>query len=108
MATVMSVGIPLVICAAIAAIAVIVVAYFNLQAHLADAVADASYRKLADDAVANQQELRDELIKLAEKVGFVEKLMRDVGRTCSCQADAVGDLSHTGIGSIKRSVSITT
>ena len=79
MAMVISVGMPLVICAAIAALAVIVVAYFSLQAHLADAVAMASFRKVADDAMAKQQELRDELIRLTEKVGFVEKLMRDVG-----------------------------
>lgn len=71
-----AVGIPLVVCLAIA---VIVVAYFNLQAHRADAVAMASYRKLAEDAVANQQELRAELSKLTEKVGVVEQLMRDVG-----------------------------
>jgi hypothetical protein len=71
-----SVGIPLVVCAAIA---VIVWAYFNLQAHRADAVANAEYRKLAEEAVANQQELRAELIKLTAKVEAVEQLMRDVG-----------------------------
>ena len=36
-------------------------------------------RKLAEEAVANQQELRTELAKLTEKVATVEKLMRDVG-----------------------------
>jgi predicted negative regulator of RcsB-dependent stress response len=61
------------------ACAVIGWAYFRLQAHRADAVAMAEYRKLAEDAVANQQELRAELAKLTEKVGTVEKLMRDVG-----------------------------
>jgi NO-binding membrane sensor protein with MHYT domain len=60
-------------------IAVIVASYFRLQGHRADAVAMASYRKLAEDAVANQQELRDQLAKLTEKVQAVEKLMRDVG-----------------------------
>ena len=39
--------------------AVIVWSYFRLQAHRADAVAMAHYRKLAEEAVANQQELRD-------------------------------------------------
>ncbi len=73
---IISVGIPFVICAAIA---VIVWAYFNLQAHRADAVAMAEYRKLAQDAVANQQELRTELAKLTAKVEAVEQLMRDVG-----------------------------
>lgn len=71
-----SVGIPFVICASIA---VIVWAYFRLQAHRADAVAMAEYRRLAEQAVANQQELRTELAKLTLKVESVEKLMRDVG-----------------------------
>lgn len=69
-------GIPAFVCAAIA---VIVWAYFRLQAHRADAVAMAHYRKLAEEAVANQQELRTELARLTEKVATVEKLMRDVG-----------------------------
>jgi predicted negative regulator of RcsB-dependent stress response len=59
--------------------AVIVWAYFRLQAHRADAVAMAEYRRLAEEAVANQQELRAELTKLTEKVAAVEKLMREVG-----------------------------
>ena len=71
-----SVGIPLVV---FGSIAVIVWAYFRLQAHRADAVAMAHYRKLAEDAVANQEQLRSELAKLTEKVAAVEKLMRDVG-----------------------------
>ncbi len=75
-AVIISVGIPFVICAAIA---VIVWAYFNLQAHRADAVAMVEYRKLAQEAVLNQQELRTELIKLTAKVEAVEQLMRDVG-----------------------------
>ncbi|MBO0825361.1 MAG: hypothetical protein J2P28_13325 [Actinobacteria bacterium] len=61
------------------ATAVIVSAYFRLQSHRADAVANSHYRKLAEEAVANQQELRAELAKLTEKVANVEKLMRDVG-----------------------------
>jgi hypothetical protein len=60
-------------------IAVIVASYFRLQGHRADAVAMANYRKLAEDAVANQQELREQLNKLTEKVQAVEQLMRDVG-----------------------------
>jgi heme/copper-type cytochrome/quinol oxidase subunit 2 len=60
-------------------IATIVASYFRLQSHRADAVAMAHYRKLAEDAVANQQELRDQLTKLTEKVQAVEKLMREVG-----------------------------
>jgi hypothetical protein len=71
-----AIGIPLVV---LGAIAVVVVAYFRLQAHRADAVAMAHFRKLAEDAVANQQELRTELARLTLKVEAVEKLMRDVG-----------------------------
>jgi cytochrome c-type biogenesis protein CcmH/NrfG len=62
-----------------AAIAVIVWNYFRLQRHRADAVAMASYRKLAEEAVANMTELRSEMAKLTEHVSAVEQLMRDVG-----------------------------
>ena len=71
-----AVGIPLVV---FGALAVILSAWFRLQGHRADAVAMASYRKLAEDAVANQQELRTELLRMTLKVDAVEKLMRDVG-----------------------------
>jgi TPP-dependent 2-oxoacid decarboxylase len=71
-----SVGIILVVGAVIA---VTVSSYYRLQRHRADAVAMASYRKLAEDAVANQQELRSELQKLTAHVQAVEQLMRDVG-----------------------------
>jgi hypothetical protein len=53
--------------------------YFRLQRHRADAVAMAAYRKLAEEAVANQAELRNQLAKLTEHVSAVEQLMRDVG-----------------------------
>jgi uncharacterized protein YqfA (UPF0365 family) len=62
-----------------AAIAVIVWSYFRLQRHRADAVAMAHYRKLAEEAVANQQELRAQLAGLTAKVAAVEQLMREVG-----------------------------
>ncbi len=62
-----------------AAVAVIVWNYYRLQRHRADAVAMASYRKLAEEAVSNMTELRAELAKLSEHVGAVEQLMRDVG-----------------------------
>jgi predicted negative regulator of RcsB-dependent stress response len=62
-----------------AAIAVVVWSYFRLQRHRADAVAMASYRKLAEEAVANMTDLRAEMAKLAEHVSAVEQLMRDVG-----------------------------
>lgn len=62
-----------------AVIAVVVSSYFALQRHRADAVAMAAYRKLAEDAVANQQELRAQLSALTDKVQAVERLMREVG-----------------------------
>jgi hypothetical protein len=62
-----------------AAIAVSVASYFRLQRHRADAVAMASYRKLAEEAVANMTEMRGEMAKLTEHVSAVEQLMRDVG-----------------------------
>jgi hypothetical protein len=60
-------------------LAVIVSSWFRLLSHRADAAAMAQYRKLAEEAVANQQELRDQLAKLTEKVQAVEQLMREVG-----------------------------
>jgi hypothetical protein len=69
-------GIPVAVCVAIA---VIVWSYFRLQSHRADAVAMAHYRKLAEEAVANQQDLRAQLAQLTEHVRAVEKLMREVG-----------------------------
>jgi predicted histidine transporter YuiF (NhaC family) len=62
-----------------AAAAVIVWNYFRLQRHRADAVAMASYRKLAEEAVVNMTELRAEMGKLSEHVSAVEQLMREVG-----------------------------
>ena len=62
-----------------AAVAVSVWSYFRLQRHRADAVAMASYRKLAEEAVANMTEMRAEMGKLTEHVSAVEQLMRDVG-----------------------------
>ena len=61
------------------ALAAILSSYFRLQGHRADAVAMAAYRKLAEEAVANQSELRDQLAKLTAHVSAVEQLMRDVG-----------------------------
>jgi FlaG/FlaF family flagellin (archaellin) len=60
-------------------LAVLVSSYFRLLSHRADAAAMTQYRKLAEEAVANQQELRDQLAKLTEKVQAVEQLMREVG-----------------------------
>ncbi|MEU8028945.1 hypothetical protein [Streptomyces sp. NPDC049099] len=55
-----------------------VVAYFRLQRHRADAVAMAEYRRLATEAVANQQELQGQLAQLHDRVKSVESLLRSV------------------------------
>ncbi|HXT94112.1 MAG TPA: hypothetical protein VN714_33185 [Trebonia sp.] len=62
-----------------AAVAVVLWNYYRLQRHRADAVAMASYRKLAEEAVGNMTEVRAEMAKLAEHVSAVEQRMRDVG-----------------------------
>jgi hypothetical protein len=61
------------------AIAIVVWNYYRLQRHRADAVAMAGYRKLAEEAVAGQAELRDQMAKLTEHMSVIEQLMRDVG-----------------------------
>ncbi|MER6390609.1 hypothetical protein ACFXEL_37830 [Streptomyces sp. NPDC059382] len=59
-------------------ISVSTVAYFTLQRHRADAVAMAGYRKLAEEAVAQQAALHAEVKELTERVGAVEELLRSV------------------------------
>ncbi|MET9295067.1 hypothetical protein [Streptomyces sp. NPDC003077] len=54
------------------------VAYFTLQRHRADAVAMAGYRKLAEEAVANQAALNAELKDLSARLASVEALLRTV------------------------------
>jgi hypothetical protein len=63
----------------IGGIAAIVVSYFRLQSHRADAVAMAAYRKLAEEAVAGQQQIHDRLDTLDQRLAAVERLLRDVG-----------------------------
>jgi type VI protein secretion system component VasK len=69
-------GIPV---AVVLGVAIILSSWFRLQRHRADALAMAHYRKLAEEAVASQQELRAQVAQLTESVRTVEKLMRDVG-----------------------------
>ena len=60
------------------AIAVSIVSFFQLQKHRADAVAYASYRKLAEEAVEKQDQLLTELRALGLKVDEIERLLRSV------------------------------
>jgi hypothetical protein len=59
-------------------IAASVVAHFRLQRHRADAVAMAGYRKLAEQAVANQEALRVELAALNARVSAIDDVLRSV------------------------------
>ena len=68
------------------AIAVSVTSYFRLQRHRADAVANAAFRKLAEEAVERQDQLLVEIKVLAEelkaldlKVSEIDHLLRSVG-----------------------------
>jgi hypothetical protein len=63
----------------IGGITLIVVSYFRLQRHRTDAVAMAEYRKLAEQAVANQDRLRDQLAELTNRLAAVEQLLRSIG-----------------------------
>jgi len=62
----------------IAGITASILGYFRLQRHRADAVAMASYRKLAEQAVANQEALNEQLAALTARIQAVEQLLRSV------------------------------
>ena len=54
------------------------VSYFTLQRHRADAVALAGYRRLAEQAVAQQELAQAQLEQLTARLGAVEDLLRSV------------------------------
>ncbi len=60
-------------------IAASVTSYFTLQRHRADAVAMASYRKLAEQAVASQESLRTQLSELNTRLEAIDQILRSVG-----------------------------
>jgi hypothetical protein len=62
----------------IAGITAAALSYFRLQRHRADAIAMAAYRRLAEDAVAQQQVLEAKLADLTDAVKDVERLLRSV------------------------------
>lgn len=64
---------------AVGGVTATVLAYLRLQRHRADAVAMASYRKLAEEAVERQASLQSELAVISERVTAVERLLRSVG-----------------------------
>ena len=55
-----------------------VMSYHRLQRHRADAVAMASYRKLAEEAVMRQDALTAQLGELTARLTAVEELLRSV------------------------------
>ncbi|MFE7558233.1 hypothetical protein [Kitasatospora sp. NPDC057500] len=55
-----------------------VVSNFRLQRHRADAVAMASYRKLAEEAVDRQEALLAELAELKGKVSSIDDMLRRI------------------------------
>lgn len=55
-----------------------ITSFFRLQRHRADALAMASYRKLAEEAVAEQRALREELNGVRQRLSEVETLLRSV------------------------------
>lgn len=61
-----------------AAITVIIVAYFWLLGRRAEAAANAEYRRLAEQAVADQAALHKELGELTTRLTAVERLLRSV------------------------------
>jgi hypothetical protein len=62
----------------IGGIAAVVLSYFRLQQHRADAVAMAAYRKLAEQAVTNQEDLRAALAELDTRITEIVQLLRSV------------------------------
>jgi hypothetical protein len=64
---------------AIGGVAGSVISYFRLQRHRADAVAMAGYRKLAEQAVANQESLHTRLGELNTRLDAIEAILRSVG-----------------------------
>ncbi|MCX2732070.1 hypothetical protein OOZ19_17665 [Saccharopolyspora sp. NFXS83] len=68
----------LIVLIVVVGITVSVSAYFRLQRHRADAVAMAAYRKLAEEAVAKQDSLREEIAQLSGRIAEVERLLKSI------------------------------
>ncbi|MFJ5803058.1 hypothetical protein [Streptomyces decoyicus] len=62
-----------------ASVATIVVSYFRLQRHRADAAALAEYRRLAERITVQQETVSAQLAELGDRVKAVEKLLHSVG-----------------------------
>ncbi|MET7799167.1 hypothetical protein [Streptomyces decoyicus] len=62
-----------------ASVTTIVVSYFRLQRHRADAAALAEYRGLAERITVQQEAVSAQLAELGDRVKAVEKLLHSVG-----------------------------
>lgn len=62
-----------------ASVTTIVVSYFRLQRHRADAAALAEYRGLAERITVQQETMSAQLAELGDRVKAVEKLLHSVG-----------------------------
>ncbi|KOG38917.1 hypothetical protein [Streptomyces decoyicus] len=62
-----------------ASVTTIVVSYFRLQRHRADAAALAEYRRLAERITVQQETVSAQLAELGDRVKAVEKLLHSVG-----------------------------
>ncbi|WP_030989656.1 hypothetical protein [Streptomyces sp. NRRL S-1813] len=62
-----------------ASVTTIVVSYFRLQRHRADAAAMAEYRRLAERITVQQETVSAQLVELGDRVKAVEKLLHSVG-----------------------------
>lgn len=67
-----------IICVLIAGITVCVVAYFRLQAHRADAASLASYRRLAERVIEQQQRIEEGLRSQQQRLDDIDTLLRSV------------------------------
>ncbi|MEV6922979.1 hypothetical protein AB0M46_00495 [Dactylosporangium sp. NPDC051485] len=64
---------------AIGGITASLMSYFRLQRHRADAVAMASYRRLAEQAVEHQTLLNTRLTEIGKRLDAIDDLLRSVG-----------------------------
>jgi hypothetical protein len=64
---------------AVSGLTAIIVSYIRLLTHQSDAEAMAGYRQLAEQTAANQEQLHERLDSIDQRLGAVERLLRDVG-----------------------------
>lgn len=68
----------LIVLIAVGGVTISIMSYHRLQRHRSEAVAMASYRALAEQAVAEHESLRTQLAELTARLTSVEELLRSV------------------------------